>query len=230
MRGMKRSAGVTVIAVLSLLGSILLLVMGSLMLVVFAVGLSKYSAEAQSEAMAKFGMTFSIVVCLALSAWGISSAIGLFRLKQWARISTLIFSGILAFFGVITPIFLLAIPMPPTPGADPAIMAVVKMGISVFYGCLAAMGLWWLIYLTRPRVVEQFRAGKIPGPPPRRPLSVTIIAGLLVLSACSLLLSILLRWPTMLFWAVLTGWAANLYILALTAVSIVAGIGLLRLR
>lgn len=231
MRRMKRSAGVTVIAVLSLLGSILLLAMGSLMIVArVLVGRSTMHGEPQNEAMAKFGMAFAVVLFLILAAWGISSAIGLFKLKQWARISTLIFSTMLAFLGVITPLFLLAIPMPPAPGTDPAIMAGVKIGISIFYGCLAAIGIWWLIYLTRARVVEQFRSGKIPGPPPKRPLSVTIIAWFLIVSSGSFPLLLLMHMPLLAFGAVLTGWKASLLLLAFCATAILSGIGLLQLR
>lgn len=230
MRGMQRSAGVTVIAILSLLGSLLCLAMSCLMVLALFVSPAHQSLDDPAARYAKIGFIFAIIFFLGPAVWGITTSIGLFRLRRWARISTLIFSGLLAFFGVLSSPFILVVHIPDTPGANPAVMSGIKIFMVVFYLTLAAIGIWWLIYLTRPAVKAQFEVGFVPGPPPRRPLSISIIGWLLIICGCFLPLNLLLHSPIIVLGIVLTGWAATLLFIAFGAVSLVAGIGLLRLR
>jgi hypothetical protein len=231
MRRMSRSAGVTVIATLSILGSLLCLAMAGLMVIVFINNpLQNKSLDPAAEPLLKVGLIVSIILFLALATWGIVTAIGLLRLQRWARISTLIFSGLLAFFGVISPLFVLAIPMPPSPGVDPAFMSGVKVGLTVYYLLHAAIGIWWMVYLTRPKVKAQFETGALPRQPSRRPLSISIIAWILIVATCFLPISLLLHMPAIVFGTVLTGWAANLYMILVGGVALATGVGLLRLK
>ena len=206
------------------------------MIIALVVVSPKLSADATVESATKLGMTMGIFVFLIPAIWGGATSIALFRMKRWARISTLVFAGLLAFFGVISPVFLLVIPMPPTPGAGAATMAAIKVSIAAFYLVLAAIGIWWLIYLTRPGVKAQFEAGLIPTSglisesPSLRPLSVTIIAWFLVISAAFLPINAILHAPALILGHVLTGWAAVLVFSLFAAISVIAGVGLLRLR
>jgi hypothetical protein len=92
------------------------------------------------------------------------------------------------------------------------------------------VGVWWLIYLTRPAVKAQFEAGFVPGPPSRRPLSISIIAWLLIATCCLLPINVVFRMPLLIFGSVLSGWMASLGLLLFAAVSLIAGVGLLRLH
>ncbi len=200
------------------------------MIVALVVGVPLQPADSTTQAAAKLGMTMGMLVFLIPAIWGLVSAIGLFRMKRWARISTLIFACLLAFFGAVTPIFLLLIPMPSTPGADPAVMAGVKVGVSIFYLILASIGVWWLVYLTRHTVKAQFEVGFVPSHPAACPLSVSIIAWFLIIAGCLLPVNLFFHAPAIVLGAVLTGWAANLVLLVLATLSVIAGVGLLRLR
>ena len=97
---MKRSIGVTVLAVLSLIGSILMFAMG-LMMIAVAVFAPKTDANLPPAFVAAMMGAMSIFYFL-LAAWGISSSIGLFRLKNRARISTIVFSVLLALIGLFS--------------------------------------------------------------------------------------------------------------------------------
>src|ERR1700722_11866918 len=96
----KRSGGVTAIALFSLLGSLLMLLMAAFMaLLPF---LSSTLASNDSPAppgLAKAMLFMAALMYLALAAWGIATSIGLFRLRAWARISIIIFSVLLILSG-----------------------------------------------------------------------------------------------------------------------------------
>jgi hypothetical protein len=118
------------------------------------------------------------------------------------------------------------------------------------------IGVWWLVFFNRARVKAQFVAPppmftavpppqmpaySVPPPPSPavragpdssrgRPLSITIIAWYLLAICVLIPLNLLLHSPVMLFVAVLTGRPAVIYSLALVAVHIYVGIGLLRLQ
>jgi hypothetical protein len=229
MRGMNRSSGVTAIAIFALLGSLLCVGMACVMGLTFFFAPTK-AIDPAAQPLAKVSLVVAVIFFLVPAIWGIASSIGLFRLRRWARVSTLIFAGLLIFFGLASPLFILAIPMPPPPNVDPAVMTDIKIGITGFYLSLAAIGAWWMIYLTRPTVKTQFQAGGVPASPPRRPLSISIIAWFLIVTSCCLPLNMALRFPAVLFGAVITGWSANLYLLLFCAAAIISAIGLLRLK
>src|SRR5215831_7599972 len=54
---------------------------------------------------------------LGFAAWGCGTGIGLLRAWRWARISTLIFSGLLAAFGIVGVVALLRMTAATIPGA-----------------------------------------------------------------------------------------------------------------
>jgi hypothetical protein len=226
MRPMQRSAGVTVIATFALLGSLFCLPITLLMAL-------RVAAQSRAETEvpdAKVGMAFAAIILLVPAVWGIATSIGLFRVKRWARISTLIFAGLLTFMGVVTPLFVMAIPMPPQANVTPAMMSAVKGAIAGFYLMLAAVGVWWLVYFTRPGVKAQFETGGVPRPPSARPLSISIIGWFCVVTCCCVPLNIVLRFPVILFGGVFSGGVAALIHLLFGIVLAVIAFGLLRLK
>jgi hypothetical protein len=54
-----------------------------------------------------------LFIFMACAVFGIVSGVGLLRLKHWARISALVWSGITVFFAAFALLLSLIIPMPP---------------------------------------------------------------------------------------------------------------------
>ena len=168
------------------------------------------------------------------------SGVGVIRLRKWARISLLVFSGMMLFFGiigifVISFAFLLA-PLPGPAGAKAVILA----ALVLIYGIPIALAVWWMIFLTRPGVVAQFeaKAGLLP---PRRavrfskpgcPLPVSIVAWFLLSTVLSVVIVPFLpfRLPVVFFGRMFVGPPALALFLGQFLLIAAAGAGLLRLR
>jgi hypothetical protein len=254
---MKRSAGVTVIAVFTLIGSGLMLLMGILTLVLMMLAPLPSSTQAQAPpAFMRAIFFFLFLMYLLPAVWGIATGVGLFRLKNWARISTIVFSVLLigasCFAGLITA--MMPLPSTPTSNLDPAVTSAVRIVMGAFWLFLSGIGIWWLIFFTRAAVSGQFVAARSPataglsGPPPalsgaiqevsaipeqpgpKRPVSITIIAWLLLAGCILMPLNILVHAPAVVFTKLLTGWAASLCYLGYAVIHFFTGRGLLRLK
>ena len=222
---MKRSISVTISAIITLVGSILTLGIG----VIGALGvLVQRNTVPQGVGLVATALVGVLVMTLS-ALWGIATGIGLLMLKGWARISIIVFASLLALSVCGAPMMLM-IPFPPTPGADASVMTGIRIGMAVFYLFLGAIGIWWLVLFTRPSVKVQFSGGAPVAREGGRPLSVSVIAWLLILGATSMPVCLLMRVPTILLGFLLTGWAAVLTYVSLLIVLLCLGIGLLRLR
>lgn len=223
---MKRSIGITLSGVVTLIGSILCLATTTGMVAVAMF----MPPPASQPPMAKEMIYVGAAAVLLAGVWGIATAIGLFRLQRWARFSMLIFGGLLVCTSVVSAAMVLLI-MPMTQGAMPAEAA--NWGIAVvlvFYGMLAVVGGWWLYLFNKKSVKEQFLRTEPAKPESGIPLSIAIIGGLMLFGAASCVVAAVMRWPVMLLSLVLTGWAA-VAVYALYAVAQAAiGVGLLRLN
>ncbi len=244
---MKRSAGVTVIAVLSMIGSILLLLIGILVIVVLAFFPPPPSNAQIPPSLFKMLLVFGALVYIAPSVWGISTSVGLFRLRKWARISIIVFSVLLILMGVFSGLMSFLIPTPPVQGADRGSFFVFRLVMACFWLALAAIGTWWAIFFTRLGVKVQFEPsavslpaaafpGAIPGPllpaisnKPGRPVSLTVIACLLLLGALFVPIAFLMHMPGIVLTKIVSGWPAAAYYLAIAIASLYVGIGLFRL-
>lgn len=234
---MKRSASVTVVAVVSLLGSSLTLAMGLLM--ALAMVITRQSNPALKEPAAFVGMLIGLFFLIVPAIWGLTTSIGLFRLKNWARLSILVFSVLLVLMGGFgAPMFLL-IPLPQTPGTDPHFLTLFRFAMTGFYALMAAIGAWWFILFTRRSVRGHFAADSsavglaldaLPNRPPARPISITIIAWLMILGAAFAPLNLWLHPPVPFLWMMLSGFWAALYTMTHAAIALYVGIGLLRLN
>ena len=150
-----------------------------------------------------------------LAIFGIFVGAGILRRRNWARISILIWGGLMAFFSAITMVVTLLVMnnLPPTlPHAAEAslVMAAVRWVMVLFNAIPLGVGIWWLILFTRGAVVDDFNPllarlhpGKTldasgfpqePPPPPSYvpggpacPLPLLIIAGLDIFSGASML-------------------------------------------
>jgi len=241
---MRRSIGVTVIAVLSLLGSLFMLLMAALMVLLPFLSSKVESKESPfSPGFFKLMMLFAALMYLLPAIWGIVTSIGLLRLKEWARISIIVFSVLLILMSGFSALMFLVIPMPLPPNQPAAanVMSGVHVFMTLFAAGLMGIGIWWLVFFTRAGVKQQFvpvpavvasatleAPQPLPGFPvavnvptvPTRPLSLTIIAWLLLVGCVFLPISILLRYPAAIFTKVVTGWPASAYYLVIVAAAI----------
>lgn len=247
---MKRSGGVTVIAILSLLGSTLTFAIGILMLVIMNfVPASRPDQIPPSPIPLKLIFVMSALVYLLPAIWGVLTGIGLWRLRNWARISTIVFSVLLILMGGFAGLMTLFIPFPltPTPGANPAMMGGIRAVMGMFWLALTGIGVWWAVFFNRSKVKAQFGQtplvledgsqikagyslqGSVDPDAGKRPLSITIIAWFLLVGCFFIPLTLLLRPPAVLFTRILTAWPAVLFYLFNAAAQLCIGIGLLRL-
>jgi hypothetical protein len=197
---------------------------------------------------------------VAPAIWGVCTGVGLLRLKNWARISIIVFGGLLTAFGlcaVLGALVMAVTPIPPTPGLNPSFMLAFRA--TMFLCALAELGLgiWWLVFFNRAKVKVQFQqqpmfgavmpqfGGTAPPPNPAfiqpvaprpvmsptasRPVSITIIACLLIIGCAFAPVNVALRMPAIFFTLLITGWPAAVYYLAVMAISLYVAIGLLRL-
>lgn len=249
---MKRSIGVTVVAILELLGSSLTLLMGILIVVaIFFIPLPSPRDMPISPAALKAILALSSLFYILPAIWGAASGIGLLNLKNWARISTIVFSVMLILMSVFSGLMMLVMPVPNAGGAYPATMAGFRLIMCLFWAVLLAAGVCWLVFFTRAKVKDQFvQMGEVvfiqptaatslselaplaPIPPraPERPLSLTIIAWILLIGCAFLPLSLALRIPAFLLTKIVSGPTAAIYFSVTGLLQLYVGVGLLRLQ
>src|SRR5215472_18074603 len=99
---MNRSVGVTVIAIVVLIGSALVLGVGALAIIGVVAG-STGPPPNNFPGSPMFFRTFILMVPLIYilpAIWGIVTGVGLLQLKNWGRISIIVFSVLLLLVGV----------------------------------------------------------------------------------------------------------------------------------
>jgi hypothetical protein len=246
-----RLVGVILSAILSLLGSLLVLCIAAAMgfALVFAPGSG--TRDVPSPVFFKAVLAAMVLFYVLLASWGILTAIGLFRLRNWARISIIVFSVLLIPIGLCSGLvgLLMPFPLPPNAGAAAGIFTAVRIGMGVFFLSLAALGIAWLVYFNRAKVKVQFvsashlvSAGPVnvlpvaqfpaPAQPagPSRPLGITIIAWFLLIGCAFVPLTMILRPPVFVGARIVTGSAAVAICCIYGVLNLYIGIGLLRLR
>jgi hypothetical protein len=223
---MRRSISVTISAILVILGSALTLLMGLFVLFV-AFLLPQHAAGPK---LPKYPLYFSCGMFLLAGALGLATGIGLFLLKRWARISLLVFSVLLAFTSVMSAIVFLAVGMPAQSGVPQTTMDTIRYAMAGFYLSLFGLGIWWLILFNRAVVSQQFLSGGTTPSGPQPPLSISIIAWILLIGGVMSPIMALIHFPTLLFGFLLRGWAASILYVLMGAVQIYLGFGLLKLR
>ena len=241
---MNKPGGVIASSVIAIIGSLLTLLFGISMVVNWAVLRSNPDVFTQTGNMPMpmspsaftVVMLIEAIVFLGLSVVGIVCSIGLLRLKNWARVSFLIFGGLLGFFGLVgvfgSAVALVAMPsfLPPQSQVSPGLIRGVMVVLLVFELILGALGIFWLVYFSRRRVKATFVGEAEANVARRGPLSMTIIAWILVVGGALSLLYVPFSVPAVVFGIVLRGWAARIVFAFFAAVSLAAGVGILRWR
>lgn len=245
---MKRPLGVILSAVLLLLGSLfeLLLAFGMVLAGVYLhkqIG-SGGLPEAPATALPPAWMpAFLYGICaffVALAVWGIVTAVGLFRLRRWARYSVLVIGGGLALVGLVSLLMMLAmmaVPIPAASGLDASqahtaqAMARIVFGvIAVFYGILCAIGASWLVYFNREKTRAAFAGTLGEVVESQRPFLISVIAVLSMIGAGGCLLMVFVPIPLPIFGLIVHGWGKAALFVAIAAVEAGVGIGLWRME
>jgi hypothetical protein len=179
-----------------------------------------------------------------LAIFGIFTGVGVLRLKNWARISALVWSGITAAICGFGLAFLTFIPLP-TPASSPtpvSIMTLVRVTTGLFYAVPLGIAIWWLILFNRKAISAQFVASGVDIPldasgfptqttsdaRPALPLPITVVAVFLLLSLFSVFLLPFVHMPMVLFAHAFRGPAGTAVWMTTCLLSTTAGIGLLR--
>lgn len=255
---MQRSAGVTSIAILTFLGSLFTLALAAL---VCGISLMTFKGTTLPNSRGELPLQQPGVRTMLLGAvlvyvlpgiWGMITGVGLWKLKEWARISTIIFSVLLGVSGVFLLLAAVIMPFPTMPQQpQPVDMAIF---MRVFLGALSlgtlAISAWWLIYLSRKSVQAQFSGAAMPIPaqpyavssgdlslnsvPTRpavagRPVSITVIAILVLLGAVFYPIALLMHSPLMILGFMVRGAAAMAVHSIFALANLYIGIGLLKL-
>jgi hypothetical protein len=156
---------------------------------------------------------------IAVAVFGFFAGIGVLRRHNWARITMLVWGGIMAVLSAISiPVILLvfnSLPSTLPNGAEAGpFMGFLKVFMIFFYGIPLGIGIWWLVLFTRPRVAAAFTSPTslaahpqpmdatgfpLPGPEVRPsfsskaacPLPLMILASFLIFSAACTVLAVL---------------------------------------
>jgi hypothetical protein len=233
---MERSGGVTAAGVVLLIGSAILLLIA--LATAFAIPFTASKAPAAQFPPGAFAA--AIIFYLALAGWGVGTAVGLFRLRPWARISILSMSILALVIGFISAVSVLIL-LPHIPDQQDALtMAAVRGILVASFGFPMAIAAWWLVLFLRPGVRQQFSravGATVAATPFVRPVSITVIAILLLLAVPGMLWVLDLTFPTrttaiptMVLGVLISGWGATAFNLAVLGANLALGLGLWRMK
>jgi hypothetical protein len=251
---MKRSAGVTIAAVIVLLGSIFV---GFFAIIgIFAALFISRGNDAtrnlpqQGPLPLIASMIVGALFEFGFAGWGLATAIGLIRLKPWSRISILVYAGLLAVSFAFTALIFMLLPLPVTPNTSQNFNFMIRFIMASICVVPFSIAVWWLVLFTRKSVVAQFSGvasnATIPAVPApagyavpaavtpslRRPVTITIIAWLYVVSVPMMIPSLLINkahgTPVPFFWTMLEGRGMLIYFALFTPLMLAAGIALLK--
>ena len=229
---MRLSAGGIASAVIAIGGSIVSLLFGGLM--IFTLMAAVVPPPGQPAPPIPMALLLGVMIGLywGFGIWGIVSAIGLLRLRNWARICFAVYGGILAassLFGGLGAALAALMPQPTLPpNISPALMNRMFGLLTVVALLFAALGIWWVIYFTRPRIKAQFMSEAEAVAPRLFPVSITIIAWFLIIGGISLVFLSLFSLPVVMLGFVFRGFSGRIIALLFAGVSLFGGIGMLK--
>lgn len=160
---MRRPAGVMIAAVM--LG--LMTAFGLLGCVFAALGMFLGAAMPQMAGV-RVAMTASELLMLAWFLFCGWTVVGLVRMQKWARYAAMAIGGCVALFSGIASVglYLVRDNVPPPATPSPVPMNLIFAGIAGFYGLLALLGGWWLVYFNLRGVRAAFAGEAASEPAP----------------------------------------------------------------
>jgi hypothetical protein len=183
----------------------------------------------------------SLVIACGMAIFGIITCAGVLRLRNWARISLLVWASVMTFFSGLAILFMFLAPFPAGPANSPVDSGVLR-AIGMFaYGVPLLIGIWWLVLFNQQTVKEQFLSAGASGTEApssalqalRCPLPLAAVAWISIVSMpVSLLFVPILHLPIMmiLFGHVLHGTLGALLLFSSAFLSLLGAIGLLKLQ
>ena len=254
---MPRSAGITVSAVLVLIGSVLTIIFGALMTLGAAV-MSRSGATAQIPGNLGYILVVEAIVVFGFGIWGLASGIGLLNTKPWARVSLVIYAVFLVLMSLPAALMMAVVPLPSSnnPNLSSSFMPILRYGMLFFYSAIAALGGFWLYFFNTknvkveflgPRPIAESATQALPMGIPAaaqderdggRPVSITVIGWFLLVGAAIAPLGLLLfhaffsevQLPLFFLGFFFFGRSASIILIVWMAVQLVAAAGLLRLK
>ena len=184
-------------------------------------------------------MVVMMAVMMAVSIFGVVTGIALIRLRNWARISVLVWGGLCVFFGAIGIPFAFWMPHfapPSAPELPKSSQHLIMWILLLVYGLPLVTGIWWLILFNRKSVKAQFTAVGLTeaalAQKQRCPLPVTVLAWLYITSIVNLAFLPFFRprVPVFLFGQDLSGPFGGTMLGLSFAAFFVGGVGLLKLK
>src|ERR1700685_1110078 len=252
----QRSAAVMASGVIAILGS-LVTAIGILIGMMGLLLSSQYPNPMDAMPGLRVMTAAIMAIFFAVTIWGAFSGVGLIRLRNWARVSVLVWSGIAAPMCVLAIVFVAILPTPPSP--NPTMMrTILDVVMILFYGGPLAIAVWWLILFTRPNVVAQFKpvaaaagpgdpfgaipvkvatdgsvahmayAVPAPLPAPSVPLPITVLSCFFLLSSLSVFFVFFTHMPAMVFGHAYTGLTGSVIYGGWCLLYAIAGVGMLR--
>jgi hypothetical protein len=224
------AAAAVVAIILSVLSALLTL------LATWGILLEERHGQAPPQA-AKIAAEVILGIFFAAAIFGVVTAVNLIRLRNWARISILVFawiSGVCSGIGVAV---LCVIPMPMEAHAPPGFMSIARFVALSVYGVPCAISVWWIYLFSRNEVKSQFSGQaqyadpQVPHPP-RCPAPVAVLAWISLLGVLSVVFFLLvpLRIPVFLFGHAIAPALGKTYMVILGSLGAAAGIGILKLK
>jgi hypothetical protein len=234
-----RSASITAAGIVAILGGLFILLCLSAgffgaLLTTIPGNPPELSHFVRNAMLAMMGLMMGV------SVFGIATGIGLIRLRNWARISALIWGGLCIFFGglgiPIASLMTLA-PPPNAPNLPSGTMQTLRWFMVFVYGVPLIVGIWWLILFNRKSIKARFSGTLISSDAaltqkPRAPLPITVLAWFHITSILNVLVLPFLpfRMPMLVFGRVLYGNTGMALLLLSCLVFFVCGLGLLKLK
>lgn len=232
------SASIIAAGVIAILGSVLVILGTGMSLFAFLF-VTLPTASIEQPPFVRIVGIVTMAVGMACAIFGIATGISLFRLRNWARISALVWAGISFFFGLIGIPIAIFMSVPRTsssPGLPENFTVIFRITLLVIYALPLALGIWWLILLNRKAIKEQF-TGIAPvdvslPQKPRCPTPIAVLAWFFITSAANVLILPVLpfRAPALLFGKWVYPPAGTAIFILICASIAVAGVGLLKLK
>ncbi len=212
-------------AIITICGSLLASLLAVVTAAIFLVGGPHYLGPFPPEVVRIGGVAVAVSFA-AFAAWGFWTATGIFARRDWARISIIVFSAMLLLFSAAGIVAMLIYPTPSDAAVNLEMALRVRTLILGGYALPMVISAWWLLLFNTRRTREYFSKASAAS---SRPLSISVIAWLLIAGAASTALMATLRAPVVLFGLTLHGWYAPVLYTAFTVMQVYLGGWLLQL-
>jgi hypothetical protein len=144
---------------------------------------------------ANFNPLFLLVIYAPFIGWLLVTGIGLFLKKHWARYSILVMSGFAVFIGVIFCLVFGLMPLPGNPNTNLTIKTV-AVGVSIAF--LIILPVIYLVFFTRQSVKDLFGTKRPDPGKANRPVGLSVLAIILLISGIfSLLTALFPMYPSL---------------------------------